>query len=200
MDASEIKLPVSGRVACGHTGHFGREWCPGGLPVLFASVWKHFKISRVCGDSWIVSVDAGGLPSPVCPGRPGEGDRVADAAGVDAEEDGGVPGGQAEMVAEAEDEDVGGDVGAEAAVGAGPPDGIDAASPAPEVVPVLAVGVERDFQRGCQRFQVAGPEAGEGGMVQGVLPGPARGRRGRLRWRGAGEQGAVPLAVPFPAY
>jgi len=25
MDASEIKLPVSGRVACGQTGHSGRE-------------------------------------------------------------------------------------------------------------------------------------------------------------------------------
>jgi len=25
MDASEIKLPVSGRVARGHTGYFGRE-------------------------------------------------------------------------------------------------------------------------------------------------------------------------------
>src|SRR5437763_7736261 len=48
---------------------------------------------------------------------PGAGDRLADAGRVDAEEDGSGPGGQAEMVAKAQDEDVVGDVGAEVSVG-----------------------------------------------------------------------------------
>jgi hypothetical protein len=40
MDASAIKLPVCGRVACGHTGytgHFGREWWSGHDHGLFAA-------------------------------------------------------------------------------------------------------------------------------------------------------------------
>ena len=132
---------------------------------------------------------------------PGAGGRVADAGRVDAEENGGGLDGQAEMVAEAQDEDVVGDVGAEVAVGARAADGVDAAAPAPEVVLLLAVSVERDFQRGCQRFQVTGLEAGEGGMVQGILPGLIRGCRLRGRARGGGmrEQGVVPLAVPSAA-
>ena len=133
---------------------------------------------------------------------PDEDGRVADAGRVDAEENGRGLVAQAEMVAEAQDEDVAGDVGAEVAVGAGPADGVDAPASAPEVVLLLAVSVERDFQRGCQRFQVTGLEAGEGGMVQGILPGLIRRRRlrGRLRGSGMREQGVVPLAVPSAAY
>jgi hypothetical protein len=37
MDAWEIKLPVSGRVARRHTGHFGREWWSGHDHGLFAA-------------------------------------------------------------------------------------------------------------------------------------------------------------------
>ena len=83
------------------------------------------------------------------------------------------------MVAKAQDEDVAGDVGAEVSVGAGAADGVDAPALAPEVVLLLAVSVERDFQCGCQGFHVTGLEAGEGGMVQGFLPGLIR--RCRLR-------------------
>jgi hypothetical protein len=128
---------------------------------------------------------------------PGEGGRVADAGRVDAEENGRGLVAQAEMVAEAQDEDVAGDVGAEVAVGAGPADGVDAPASAPEVVLLLAVGVERDFQRGGQRFEVTGLEAGEDGMVQGILPGLVRGLRVRRRFRGGGmrEQGVVPLCL-----
>jgi hypothetical protein len=133
---------------------------------------------------------------------PGEGGGVADAGRVDAEENGRGLVEQPEMVADAQDEDVVGDVGAEVAVGAGPADGVDAPAPAPEVVFLLTVGVERDFQCRGQRFQVTGLEAGEGGMVQGILPGPVRGFRVRGRFRGCGmrEQGVVPLAVPSAAY
>ena len=102
------------------------------------------------------------------------------------------------MVAKAQDEDVVGDVGAEVSVGAGAADGVDASAPAPEVVLLLAVSAGRDCQRGCQGFHVTGPEAGEGGMVQGFLPGLIR--RGRPRGCGMREQGVVPLAVPFAAY
>src|SRR5579871_3968711 len=132
---------------------------------------------------------------------PGEGGRVADAGRMDAEENGGGLDGQAEMVAEAQDEDVVGDVGAEVAVGAGAADGIDAAAPAPEVVLLLAASVERDCQRGCERCEVTGLQAGEGGMVQDFLPGPVRGcgLRGRPGGCGMREQGVVPLAVPSAA-
>ena len=60
---------------------------------------------------------------------PGEGDRAADAGRMDAEEGGDGLGGQAEMVAKAQDEDVAGDVGAEVSVGAGAADGVDARRP-----------------------------------------------------------------------
>ena len=133
---------------------------------------------------------------------PGEGGRVADRARVEAEENGRGLVAQAEVVAEAQDEDVVGDVSAQVAVGAGPEDGVDAPASAPEVVLLLAVGVERDFQRGGQRFQVAGLEAGEDGVVQGILPGLVRGLRFRDRRgvRGMREQGVVPLAVPSAAH
>ena len=132
---------------------------------------------------------------------PGEGDRVADGGRVDAEENGGVLGGQAEMVAKAQDQDVVGDVGAAVAVRAGAADGVDAAVAAPEVVLLLAGSVKRDCQRGCQGFEVAGLEPGEGGMVQGIVPGLIRGCRLRGRPRGCGmrKQGVVPLAVPSAA-
>ena len=106
------------------------------------------------------------------------------------------------MVAKAQDEDVVGDVGAEVSVGAGAADGVDAPADAPEVVLLLAVSVERDFQCGGQGFHVTGLEAVEGGMVQGFLPGLIRRCRLRRRPGGCGmrEQGVVPLAVPFAAY
>ena len=133
---------------------------------------------------------------------PGAAGRVGDGARVDAEENGRGLVTQAEVIAEAQDEDVVGDVGAEVAVRTNPADGVDAPASAPEVVLLLAASVERDFQRGGQCFEVTGPQAGESGVVQGVVPGLVRGLgyRGLPGGCGMREQGVVPLAVPFAAY
>ena len=83
------------------------------------------------------------------------------------------------------------DVGAERFRQAGAADRVDAQAPAPEVVLLLAVSVERDLQRGCLGFHVTGLEAGEGGIVQGFLPGLIRRCRLRRRARGRGMRSRV---------
>jgi len=126
----------------------------------------------------------------------GEGGDVADGGGVNAEEGGDGLDGQAEVLAEPQDEDVAGDVGAAVAVRAGAADGVDPAAAAPDACLVVEEGTVGDFQRGGQFVQVAGLDAGEGSVVQGGLPVRRRRRRFRFRSGGVREQGVIPVGVP----
>jgi hypothetical protein len=129
---------------------------------------------------------------------------VADGRAVDPEERAGGGAGEAEVVAEPDDQDMAGEVDAAMAAGsAAVADGVDAAAAAAEVAVPGAAGVGRDLQGCGQRGHVPGGQAGERGMVQGFPAGqPVRRCRLRFRVRVAqrhGVHGAVPVAVPVMA-
>ena len=124
---------------------------------------------------------------------------MADGAGVDAEQGADGLHGQVQVLAQAEGDQVVGEVDPAVAVGAVPvPDGVDAAAAAAGVVALLAAGAGRDVQGCGQGVQVAGVHAGQRGVVQDGLGAAAGTLRFRLWFRGgsgSGQDGVVPLAA-----